>query len=156
MIRSEVARALELLDSPKDRPAKLAYALAKGRIQLKRISREIAQAREDAYTPEVLAYIRGREELGREHLAKDDAGNPTPEGAGLKLQDPAAYRAALLAYDEAHAAAKAALEVQDKAFRDYLGSEVTITPHTVDASLIPGDLSIEEAELYMALLAWEG
>lgn len=156
MIRAEVAGALALLDAAKDRPQKLAYALAKGRIQLKRISREIEAHRQDAYTAEVLDYIRGREALGLEHAAKDEAGQPIAQGTGVKLADPAAYRAALLAYESEHASAKAALEVQDRAFRDWLSEEVEIVPHAVDPLLVPEDLSIEEAELFMALLAWEG
>ena len=38
MIRAEVAGALAVLDAGKSYPQKLAYALAKGRIQLKRIA----------------------------------------------------------------------------------------------------------------------
>ena len=155
MIRAEVSAALAILDAGKSYPQKLAYALAKGRIQLKRITREIEAARADAYSPEVLEYIRGREALGIDHAAKDEAGNPIPQGNGFKLADPAAYRAALIALDDAYAGARIALEAQDRAFRDYMNSEVTITPHAVDSLLVPEGLSIEEAEIFMALLAWE-
>lgn len=156
MIRADVAAALAVLDAGKSYPQKLAYALAKGRIQLKRIAREIEAHRADAYTPEVLEYIRGRDGLGMEHAAKDDAGHPIAQGSGLKLADPAAYRAALTAYEAEHADAKAALDVQERAFRDWLSEEVEISPHAVDALLVPEDLSIEEAEVFVALLAWEG
>lgn len=156
MIRADVAAALAVLDAAKDRPQKLAYALAKGRLQLKRHAREIEAHQQDAYSPEVLAYIRGRDALAMEHAAKDDAGQPIPQGAGVRLADPAAHRAALLAYEVQHAATKAALEAQDRAFRDWLSEEVEIVPHAVDPFLVPEDLSIEEAELFMDLLAWEG
>ena len=156
MIRAEVAGALGILDAGKSYPQKLAYALAKGRIQLKRIAREIEAHRADAYTPEVLEFIRGREAMGMDHAAKDEAGQPIQQGNGVKLADPAAYRAALTAYEAEHSEAKAALEVQDRAFRDWLSEEVEIVPHAVDALLVPEDLSIEEAEVFMALLAWEG
>lgn len=156
MIRAEVAGALAVLDAGKSYPQKLAYALAKGRIQLKRIAREIEAHRADAYTPEVLEFIRGREALGMDHAAKDEAGQPIQQGNGVKLADPAAYRAALTALEDAYVDAKAALEVQDRAFRDWLSEEVEIVPHAVDALLVPEDLSIEEAEVFMALLAWEG
>jgi len=156
MIRAEVAGALALLDAAKDRPQKLAYALAKGRIQLKRISREIEAHRQDAYTPEVVEFIRGREELAIEHAAKDEAGQPIAQGGGVKLANPATYRVALLDFELKHASAKAALEVQDRAFRDWLSEEVEIVPRAVDPLLVPDDLSIEEAELFMSLLAWEG
>lgn len=156
MIRSEVAGALAVLDAGKSYPAKLAYALAKGRLQLKRIAREIEAHRQDAYTPEVLEYIRGREALGMDHAAKDEAGQPIAQGNGVKLADPAAYRAALIALDNEYVDAKAALEAQDRAFRDWLSEEVEITTHAVDALVVPEDLSIEEAEVFVALLAWEG
>ena len=91
-----------------------------------------------------------------EHAAKDEAGQPIMQGSGVKLADPAAYRAALTAYEAEHSAAKAALEAQDRAFRDWLSEEVGIVTHAVDALLVPEDLSIEEAEVFMALLAWEG
>lgn len=156
MIRAEVAAALVVLDSGKSYPQKLAYALAKGRLQLKHLSREIEAHRADAYAPEVLEYIRGREALGMDHAAKDEAGQPIPQGNGVKLADPAAYRAALTTYEAERAAAKAALDAQDRAFRDWLSEEVEIVPHAVDAILVPEDLSIEEAEVFMSLLAWEG
>lgn len=156
MIRGEVGAALAVLDAGKSYPAKLSYALAKGRIQLKRIAREIEAHRQDAYSPDVQAYIRGRDALGVAHAVKDEAGNPIQHGNSIKLGDPAAFRAALTAYEAEHAAAKAALEVQDRAFRDWLSEEVEIVPHAVDALLVPEDLSIEEAEVFMALLAWEG
>lgn len=156
MIRAEVTGALAVLDAGKSYPQKLAYALAKGRIQLKCIAREIEAHRADAYTPEVLEYMRGRDALGLEHAAKGEDGNPIAQGAGFKLSDPAAYRAALTAYDAEHADAKAALEVQDRAFRDWMAEDVEVATHAVDALLVPEDLSIEEAEVFVALLAWEG
>lgn len=156
MIRAEVAGFLSILDASKDRPQKLAYALAKGRIQLKRIAREIEAHRADAYTPEVLEYLRGRDALAMDHAAKDADGHPILEGTAIKLADPSAHRASLLAYDHEHAPAKAAHEAQERAFRDWLSEEVEISPHAVDELLVPEDLSIEEAELFMDLLAWEG
>ena len=156
MIRSEVTWALGLLDASKDRPQKLAYALAKGRMQLKRLAREIEAHRADAYTPDVLEYLRGREALGMEHAAKDESGEMIRERSGVKLRDPAAYTAALQAYDAEHQVVKCAMTAQDKALRDWMSEEVEIAPHAVDASLVPEDLSVEEAELFVLLLAWEG
>lgn len=156
MIRAEVSGALAVLDAGKSYPQKLAYALAKGRIQLKRIAREIEAHRADAYTPEVLEYIRDREALGLDHAAKDEAGQPIAQGNGVKLADPAAYRVALNAYDAEHADAKEAFNVQDRAFRDWMTEDVEVATHAVDPLLVPVDLSIEEAEVFVALLAWEG
>jgi hypothetical protein len=156
MIRGEVSAALAVLDAGKSYPQKLAYALAKGRIQLKRNAREIEAHEKDAYSPVSVEYMRGRQEIGSRHTKLDEQGKPVPQGNGVALADPASYRAELTAYERDNAEAKAQMEAEDRAFRDWLLEEVTITPHAVDPLLVPEDLSIEEAEVFLALLAWEG
>lgn len=149
--RFEVAALLANLDAFPAIPQKVAYALARGRVRLKAIAREIETHRKDAFDDEVLAYLRSREELGTEHIAKDDKGQPIPEGNGWKLKDPAAYRAALMELEGQSSEVIAKLKAQEAALADWLNETVEVEAWVIPAGIELPDLTVAQAEVLVLL-----
>ena len=149
--RIEVATLLATLDALPAMPSKVAYALARGRVRLKAIAREVEAHRNDAYNEDVLAYLREREELGAEHIAKDDKGQPIPEGNGWKLKDPAAYRAALLELEGKSSEVIDKLKAQDAALADWMLEEEAVEAWGIPSGLELPDLTVAQAEVMVLL-----
>ena len=149
--RADVISLLATLDALPALPQKVAYALARGRVRLKALAREIDAHRKDAYSDDVLAYLRDREELGGEHIAKDDKGQPIPEGNGWKLKDPAAYRAALVELEGRSSEVIAKLQAQEAALDDWMREDAEVEAWGIPTGIALPDLTVAQAEVLVLL-----
>jgi hypothetical protein len=152
MRRIDVRAALATLESPKPYAKELATALARGRIQLKAIAKDIEAAEKTVYSEPALEYIQGKYAIGDAHAKRGEDGTPTQGPHGLLIADPAKYQQAIKEYDAKHAEAKALYDAQTEAWNAYLAEEVSLVQRTVSVESMPSEMTVDEAELFVELL----
>lgn len=138
MKRRDVSRVLLEITQLVGLPSKVSYAVARTRPQLIKAQSEI-QAREKTRFDDVATpYAEGIQALALQHAKRDPDGQPivAPDRSGYILSDSSTYNAAVKAYGEANADAKAAFEVQNQAFVDWLDEDLVIHRWGSDIALL--------------------
>lgn len=137
MIRADLPEAIARLEAG-TYSGKLGYAVARTLLELRRLGRELQAQREDAYSPEVRAYMQRRQALVWAHAQRDDQGEPIVDAGRVRLRP---------SYDEALAALEASdsaherWQQEERALLAYLREDVAVSRRAVDEADIPADRS---------------
>lgn len=149
MIRAEIAPAIQYLEQTRF-TGKLAYAMARGLIELKTRHRAVQELQESAYTEASKAYIRQRQELALHWAEKGDDGAPLIERGMVRLRP--GYDAALRELEAAESGAHAQYLVEERALADAMREEVALPRRTLSMGDLPEEFSGYEGALFLDLL----
>jgi hypothetical protein len=152
---SQVNQIVNLVSTDTKYQPKFTYALTKARLELIKFSKEIEDKRSATFTDDVKAYVTNRENLIREHLEKDAEGTPVsiPGAPGqFKLASVKDFNLAVIKFDSDNEEVKLKFETQEKAFTDFLESEVKISKWKLKLSDLPESISSNDLVLLMEVL----